>query len=171
MKSSAPAWHAIWTHSHCEQLVNDQLAAKGFEMFLPKATVWSRRKGQQRQVERPLFPGYLFVHHPLDKHSYIEVLKARGVVRVLGDRWDALSSIPHEEVSAIRRLVHAQAPLLPHQYLPSGSRVRISAGPLEGVQGVLVRSKPSKGLLVVSVSLLQRSVAVEVDCTLIEAVA
>lgn len=140
-------------------------------MFLPKAPMWSRRAGSQRRVERPLFPGYLFVHHVLDKYSYIEILKARGVVRVLGDRWDALSRIPHEEVAAIRQLVRADAPLLPHQYLTSGTRVRIGAGPFEGVEGIFVRSKPNRGLLVVSIMLLQRSVAVEVDCTLIEAVA
>jgi transcription termination/antitermination protein NusG len=171
MNSLTPAWHAIWTHSHCEQLVHDQLAAKGFETFLPKTPVWSRRNGRQRQLQRPLFPGYLFVQHVLDKQSHVEILKARGVVRVLGERWDAPARIPAEEVAAIRQLVRAEAPLLPYRYLPFGSRVRISDGPLEGVEGVLIRSKPQKGLLVVSIHLLQRSVAVEVDCTLIEAVA
>jgi len=169
--STALAWHAIWTHSHCEQLVHDQLAAKGFDTFLPKATIWSRRNGKQRPLLRPLFPGYLFVQHELDKQSHVEILKARGVVRVLGERWDAPARIPAEEVAAIRQLVDADTPLLPHQYLPSGSRVRISDGPLAGVEGILLRSKPQKGLLVVSINLLQRSVAVEVDCTLIEAVA
>jgi len=171
MLQQASAWHAIWTHSHCEQLVTDQLAAKGFEVFLPKAQSWQRRGATRRQVQRPLFPGYLFIHDDIDKHRYVEILKARGVVRVLGDRWDALASIPHDEIAAIQQLVEADAPILPHRHLTEGDRVRITAGPLAGVEGLFVRSKQMKGLLVVSVNLLQRSVAVEVDCTLVEAAA
>jgi transcription termination/antitermination protein NusG len=163
------AWHAIWTRSHCEQLVCDQLAAKGFDLFLPKAAVWSRRGGSRRQIQVPLFPGYLFVRHMLDKQSHVEVMKARGVVRVLGDRWDSLAVIDEDTIDAIRRVVDTGAPVFPHCQLQQGDRVRIVGGPLEGLQGLFVRGRTTKGLFVVSVELLQRSVAVEVDCTLVEA--
>src|SRR5262245_39610213 len=102
MTPTTSPWYAIWTHSQSEQLVNDQLTAKGFEVFRPKAPTWSDRAGQPRRTIRPLFPGYLFVHHPLDKMSYIEVISARGVVRVLGDRWDTLAPVQDEELEAIR---------------------------------------------------------------------
>jgi transcription antitermination factor NusG len=165
-----PPWYAIWTHSQCEQLVGDQLAAKGFELFLPRTTTWKQRAGQRRATQRPLFPGYLFVHHELDKMSYVEVIKARGVVRVLGERWDSLAPIPHEEIDAIRRVVLSGEPIETHPHLTAGDRVRIASGPLEGVTGVFVRSKPTKGLLVLSIDLLQRSVAVEVPAALVEEV-
>src|SRR5438552_371125 len=69
-------WFAIWTRSHCEQLVHDQLTTKGFRTFLPIVRTWSRRAGMQRLIARPMFPGYLFIHHQmLDKHAHLEVLK------------------------------------------------------------------------------------------------
>lgn len=162
-------WYAVWTHSHCEQLVTDQLSAKGFELFFPKTTAWKRRGAGRHAVQTPWFPGYVFVRHELDKASYLEVIKARGVVRVLGDRWDALSPIPHVEIDAIRRVLTSQTPCAQHPHLFSGDRVRIVAGPLAGVGGVFLRSKPGRGLLVLSINLLRRSVAVEVPFALVEA--
>jgi transcription antitermination factor NusG len=162
-------WYAIWTHSHCEKLVSDQLSAKGFELFFPQTTSWIERAGQRRATEKALFPGYLFLHHALDKMSYVEVIKARGVVRVLGERWDSLAPVPHEEIDAIRRVVLAGEPVFQHPHLTVGDRARIVSGPLAGVSGIFVRSKPGKGLLVLSIDLLQRSVAVEVPAALVEA--
>jgi transcription termination/antitermination protein NusG len=163
-------WYAAWTNSHCEQLVHDQLHAKGFEPFLPKVEVWSRRRGGRRLVSTPLFPGYVFLHHPvMSKVDYIEVCKARGLVRVLGERWDRLETIPDDEVDSIRRVLEAHVPMMPHPYLRDGERVRIVRGPLTDVEGLLIRTKPNKGLVVVRVTLLQRSVAVEVDCTAVAA--
>lgn len=160
-----PGWCALWTHSHCERLVFDQLAAKGFELFLPEIEVWARRGGLRRLSCAPMFPGYLFLRHTLDKTGYIEVRKARGLVRILGERWDRLPVVPEGEIDAIRRVVNGRAPVLLHPYLREGQKVRITRGPLTDVEGVLVRTKPHKGLLVLSVGLLRRSVAVEVDCT------
>src|SRR5438034_6140123 len=163
--SPAPAWHALWTRSHCEQLVHDQLAAKGFDLFLPMIDRWSRRGGLRHRIRIPMFPGYVFLHGVADKASYVEVVKARGLVRVLGERWDQLATVPARELEAIRRIVDAGVPALPYAYLREGQRVRITRGPLTDVEGILVRTKPNRGLLVVSVDLLRRSVAVHVDCT------
>ncbi len=165
----AGEWYALHTSSHCEQLVHDQLTARGFDLFLPKIEVWSRRGGRRHRIPVPLFPGYLFLHHAMDKASYVEVRKARGLVRVLGESWDRLAVIPDMEIQAIRRVVGARLPALPHPFLREGQRVRITRGPLADVEGLLVRLKPGKGLLVISIAMLQRSVAVEVDCTLVAA--
>jgi transcriptional antiterminator NusG len=162
-------WYAVWTHSHCEQLVTDQLSAKGFELFFPKTTSWKQRGAARQAVQKPLFPGYVFVRNELDKHGYVEVIKARGVVRVLGDRWDALSPIPCDEIDSIRRVVATDTPLVEHPHLTLGDHVRIISGPLTGLAGIYLRSKPGKGLLVLSVTLLHRSVALEVPVTLVEA--
>jgi transcription antitermination factor NusG len=165
-----PAWHVLWTRSHCEALVGDQLAAKGFRVFLPTVEVWSRRAGVRRRIRVPMFPGYVFLHHALDKWSDVEVRKARGLVTILGDSWERRDVVPPAEIEAARRLSDARLPVMSHAYLREGQRVRITRGPLADVEGILVRTKPGKGLLVVSVELLRRSVAVEVDCTLARAV-
>jgi transcription antitermination factor NusG len=164
-ESAGPKWHVLWTHSHSEQLVHDQLAGKGFRVFLPTVGVWSRRGGLRRLIRAPLFPGYLFLHHSLDKFSYVEVRKSRGLVRILGERWDRLAVVPDEEMQGIQKLHGAGLPALPHPYLREGQRVRITRGPLADVEGILIRMRPDQGVLVLSIHLLQRSVAVEVDCT------
>jgi transcription antitermination factor NusG len=114
-----------------------------------------------------MFPGYLFLNHAMDKTSYIEVTKARGLVRLLGDSWDSLAEVPEGEIAAIQRIQQAGVPAVSRPYLRVGERVRIAHGLLEGVEGILVRTRPEKGLVVVSVHLLQRSVAVEVDCAIV----
>ncbi len=161
---SAP-WHVLWTRSHCEQLVYNQLARRGFDLFLPAVSVWSRQNGSRHVISVPLFPGYVFLNHSIDKASYLEICKVRGLVCLLGPRWDHLDVIPGGEIDAIRRVVQAGCEVQPHPYLRVGQRVRIARGPLADVEGILLRAKPKKGLLVLSVTLLQRAVAVEVDCT------
>jgi transcription termination/antitermination protein NusG len=160
-----PQWYALYTRSHCEQLVYEQLVARGFSAFLPKLDMWSRRGGIRHRISTPMFPSYLFLHHKMGKVSFIEVSKARGLVRILGERWDRLSVVPESEINAIQRVLQAELPVAPHPYLREGQRVRIMHGPLTGVEGILVQNKPNKGLLVLSIELLRRSVAVEVDAT------
>jgi transcription antitermination factor NusG len=160
-------WLALWTHSHAEQLVYDQLVARGFDAFLPMIQVWSKRGGMRHLIPKPMFPGYLFVRHTLDKASYITILKTNGLARVLGERWDRPAIVADAEMEAVRQLLDAGLPILPYPYLREGHRVRITQGPLAGVEGVLLHERMHKGLLVVSVDLLQRSVAVEVDCVVV----
>ena len=162
-------WYALYTRSHSEQLVYDQLTVKGFAAFLPRMEVWSRRGGVRHRIAVPMFPGYLFLHHGMDKVSFIEICKARGLVRILGERWDRLSIVPEPEIEAIKRVLGAQLPILPHPYLREGQRVRITTGPLAGVEGILVQMMPTKGLLVLSIDLLRRSIAVEIDATMVGA--
>lgn len=167
---SPAAWYAVWTRSHCEQLVCDQLSAKGFRSFLPTLNTWSRRNGSRHQIHVPMFPGYLFVHHALDKESTIDILKARGVVGLLGAGWQQPWPIPAAEIEAVQRTASSGLPVVVHPYLRQGDRVRIVAGPLAGLDGFFVRSKPAQGRLVLSLHALLQSVAVDVDCTLVERV-
>ena len=158
-------WHVLWTHSQCEQLVHDQLRARGLEVFLPKLNVWSRRAGLRHLVRRPMFPGYLFLHHAIDPRVYVDVRGSRGLVTILGEKWDRLAVVPDAEIEALQALSESGLPSMPHPYLKEGMRVRIAHGPLADVEGILTRRKDERGLLVLSVELLSRSVAVEVDCT------
>jgi len=161
-------WYAVWTRSHSEQLVADQLMAKGFDVFLPRISIWSRRGGIRHVIQVPMFSGYLFLHEAVDKNTYIEVQKARGIVRILGERWDRLSPIADVEIESLQRVLDAQLTLTPYPYLREGQRVRITGGPLKGVEGFLVKNKLRKGLLVLSVNLLQQSVVAVVDCTWVD---
>jgi len=131
--------------------------------------MWSRRAGTRKVARTPLFPGYLFLHHTMEKCGYIEVRKARGLVSVLKERWDKLAIVPDTEIDSIRSVVQSQLPVLPHPYLREGQKVRIVHGPLAGTEGILLQTKTDKGLLILSVHLLQRSIAIKVDCTAVEA--
>jgi transcription termination/antitermination protein NusG len=166
---ATPAWRVVWTRSNCEQLVYDQLATKGFDVFLPTAEAWSRRGRIRVRARIPLFRGYLFLRHAMDRASYLDICKARGLVRLLGQRWDQLEAVSDSEIDAIQKLIRSELPVFPYPFLREGQRVRITNGPLAGVEGLMVRGNPKKGLVVVSVELLRRSVAVQLDCTTMEA--
>ena len=168
-ESRAACWRVLWTRSNCEQLVYDQLTHKGFDLFLPSAEAWSRRGGVRVRARVPLFRGYLFLRHAMDRASYLEVRKTRGLVRMLGKRWDQLEAVSDSEIDVIQKLVNSDLPIFPFRYLCKGQRVRITDGPLADVEGILVRGSSRKGLFVVSIELLRRSVAVQLDCTLLEA--
>lgn len=157
-------WYAVWTKSHCERLVLDQLSAKGFTAFLPEIGTWSKRQGRMHVVPAPLFPGYLFVRDRMDKHAYIEMLTVRGVVRILEDGWNRLTPVPAHEVEFVERVLQARLPVFRHA-LHEGDHVRVKDGPLAGVEGVFIQDKPGTGRLIVSVGLLGRGIAVEVDGT------
>ncbi len=99
-----------------------------------------------------MFPGYLFIHHGMEKKSYIEILNARGVVRVLEGGWNRLTPIADGEMEGIQRVVKAGVPVSPHLYFNQGDRVRVLDGPLTGLEGIFVRDKPNKRRLVVSIT-------------------
>jgi len=166
--AAAWPWYALYTHSHCEQLVYEQLAAKGFHLFLPKMQIWSQRAGVKRRIAVPMFPGYLFLHSLVDSVVYLEVRKARGLVRILGQGWNRLAVVAEEEIHTIYSMLRSRLPIHSHPYLREGQWVRIMRGPLSGVEGIFLGGKANKGRLVLSVELLQQSVAVEVDCTDVE---
>lgn len=165
--ATTPQWYVIWTHSHCEQQVRDQLSAKGYHAFLPKIGRWSRRGGVRYLASVPMFPGYLFLHHAIDKLSYIDICNARGLVSILGQRWDQLMPVPDHEIETIQQVVAATLPVMPHPYLQKGQRVRVNRGPLVNTEGILLKTEAKTGLLVLSVDLLQRSIAVRMDCTMV----
>jgi len=160
-------WHVLWTRSNCEQLVHQQLSGKGFESFLPLIGAWGTRAGVRRRIELPMFPGYLFVRGLADKKSHLEVRKARGLVQVLGQRWDRPAVVPQREVGAIQQLTQSGLETFATPFLQQGQRVRVVFGPLTGVEGRLLRKNSRTGLLVLSITLLQRSVAAEVHCSVV----
>jgi len=152
-------WHVIWTHSNCEMAVYEQLTAKGYELF--PALAEQRVAGKPtRRV--PLFRSYVFLRHHVDKYDYLDICSTKGLVSILGDRWDRLGCIPDAEINTIKRLCESGEPVRPYPWLKTGDRVRITRGPLVSMTGLFVRTDEAEGLFIVSVTLLNRSVAIKV---------
>jgi transcription antitermination factor NusG len=162
---NAESWYAIWTRSHCERLVEQQLTARGFSPFLPEvaAPLRSARRAPRNQGKVSMFPGYLFVRDAMTKERYVEMLGVRGIVRVLEDGWTRLTPVPESDIDAIRHIVEAGVAVFPYPLLQHGDRVRVVDGPLSGIQGIFVTDSQQKGRLVVTIDLLGRSVALEVS--------
>ena len=169
VRTSEPRWYVLWTKSNCEYVVSEQLKTKGFEVFLPTVEKWSRRRRVRCLQRAPMFPGYLFVHEIMDKTNYLAIRKVAGLVKILGQRWDKLAAVPDREINAIQKVQNADFPAMPYPYLRHGEPVRITTGPLANVEGILLKSDPRKGLLVLSIDLLRQSIAVQVDCTQVTA--
>jgi transcription antitermination factor NusG len=161
-------WYAVWTRSQCEPKVEDGLRRRRFEVFLPRVRVSSRRRDRRLVLARPLFPGYVFLHFSPSREAYIRVASTDGVVRIIGERWDSLYSVPDEQVEAVRRLVTSGERARAVPWVGAGDRVRIVAGPLADLVGRVQRWHRGRATFVVSVDMLQRSVAVEVAGELIE---
>jgi transcription antitermination factor NusG len=163
-------WFAVWTRSQCEPKVEDLLRRKQVEVFVPRIRQPSRRRDRQVVLERPLFPGYVFPRFAPSRDAYLKVVCTEGVVRILGEGWDRLYPIPDAQLDAVRRIVEADARARSVPWIHLGDRVRIVGGALCGLEGFVQDWRPGRGRFVVSIDLLQRSVAVEVPLTLLERV-
>lgn len=155
-------WHVLWTRSNCEWSVSEQLSRKGYEVFL--ATVASFSKGVRRRRRVPMFSGYVFIRHAVNNYDYIDICNTWGAVSLLGSRWDRLACIADEEIETIRLATTDSLSCIPYPYLKQGDRVRIVSGALANVEGIFVRSEAERGLFLITVELLKRSIAVEIDC-------
>jgi transcription antitermination factor NusG len=160
------AWYAVHTRHHHEKNVARGLTDKGFEVFLPLYTAVHRWKDRDKQLALPLFTCYVFLRSPLERWQ--PVLTTPGVHSVLGFGGQR-SMIPRSEIEAIRTMVRSPLKAEPHPFLKCGDRVRLRGGPLQGLEGILVR-KRNVWKFLVSVEMLQRSVAVEVDASMVERV-
>lgn len=153
------SWFAVQVKTRRESAVATILEGKGYESFLP--TYRSRRRWSDRvkELELPLFPGYLFCR--FDAQSRLPILTTPGVVQVVGI---ARNPIPldEDEIAAIQIVVRSGLSREPWPFLQVGGRARIECGPLYGLEGIVLAFK-GRNRLVLSVSLLQRSVAVEID--------
>jgi transcription antitermination factor NusG len=159
-------WFALFVRVNHEKLVSAALRSKGVEEFLPLYRMKRRWSDRTKQVQAPLFPGYVFCR--IDLNRRLPILTTPGVHSIVGN---GKVPVPVEltEIQNLRVIVDSHLQADPWPYLRIGQKVRIEEGALDGLEGILVATnKPSR--VVVSVSLLQRSVAVEVDETWIRPV-
>ena len=170
LESEDPAlWYCIHTRSRHEEVVFQRLEDKRIPSFLPKLEVWSRRKDRRKKIEKALFPGYVFVHEVLNPHHRLEILKTPGVVKILGNEEGPLA-VPDIQIESIQTILGGKSSVSPFPYLQEGQMVRVVEGPLKGCEGFLLKITEGKEKLVISVDLLQRSVAVEIDGASLEPV-
>lgn len=156
---SGLAWYAIQTKPRYEQITDSVLRGKGYESFLPVRKVRKRWSDRYKELEQPLFPGYLFCR--FDVYQRLPILITPGVNRVIGIG-RIPCAVPNQEIEALQVIENSGLNYEPWPFLKVGERVRIETGPLANLEGLLVQVK-SKRRLVVSVTLLQRAVAAEVD--------
>ncbi len=167
MDTEGLLWYCIHTRSRHEDVVHQRLSGKSFHTFLPKMEVWSKRLDRRKKIQKALFSGYVFVHTQLDAGRWLEILKTPGVVRLLGNE-DGPQSIPEIQIESIHTVMGGKAAVSPFPYLKEGQRVRIIDGPLAGCEGFLLKKEDLKERLIISIDLLQRSLAVEISGASIE---
>ena len=164
VQDSTLTWHVLHTQYQHEKNVARALVGKGFEVLLPLYTSVHRWKDRKKLLSLPLFPCYVFVQSPPDR--WLPILSTPGVHSVVSFGGTP-SVVPYSEIEAVRRISEGPLKAEPHPFLQCGDRVRLIEGPLQGLEGLLVRKK-SLWKFLVSVEMLQRSVAVEVDSSMVE---
>lgn len=157
-------WYAAYTCANHEKRVAEQLTQRALENFLPQYESVRRWKDRRMKLQLPLFPGYVFVRLAL--RDRLRVLETPSVVRLVGFNGSP-TALPDKEMEALRACVATGIAAEPHAYLTTGRRVRMKAGPLAELEGVLIRKK-NTFRVVVSLDLIARSAAVEVDAADVE---
>jgi transcription antitermination factor NusG len=159
MPCSAPHWYAVYTNPRHERCVAQQIEQRSIVCFLPLYRTTRRWKDRRKELELALFPGYVFVHLVLEDR--LRVLQLPGVVRLVSFQGRP-AALPEAEIEALRRRLAAGGRVEPHPYLCAGRRVRVTAGPMQGLEGIIMRRK-DRCRVVFSLDLIMRSMAVEVD--------
>jgi transcription antitermination factor NusG len=162
-----PAWFAIQTWPRYEKKVAAELEKKEVKAFLPLLKNKHQWSDRTRVVELPLFPGYVFVNIQQTLDARVPVLRTNGVTSFVGVRGG--SPVPESEIESVRTLLNRGISFQAHPFLTIGQRVRILSGSLRGVEGVLTGKANGDPSLVVSIQIIERSVAIHLNGYQIEA--
>jgi len=152
-------WYALCTAPRHEKSVAGQMGRHGIICFLPLYRSLRRWKDRRKELELVLFPGYVFVRiAPWDR---LRVLQLPGAVRLV-TRNGQPAPLPEDEIEGLRNRLAGRGRIEPHPYLRVGRRVRVRSGPMQGLEGIIVRRKECCRV-VFTMDLIMRSIAVEVD--------
>jgi transcription antitermination factor NusG len=162
-----PRWYAAYTSANHEKRVAEQLSVRAIEHYLPLYAALRRWKDRRVKLERPLFPGYVFVRVAL--RDRLQVLQVPSIVRLVGFN-GVPSALAEQEIEGLRQALAEGVRAEPHPYLRVGRRVRITAGPLAGRDGILRRWRGALRV-VLSTELIQRSILVDIDASAIVPIA
>lgn len=156
---AARHWFAVQVCAGREHLTANHLQRRGYDVLLPCYLEHRRWSDRVKKIERALFAGYLFCR--MGAEVTAKIITTPGVIRVVGNSERPLPIAPHE-IEAIQRLMETRLQAEPWPFLQVGQRVRVDHGPLRGTEGIVLTVK-ERHRLVISISLLQRSVAVEME--------
>jgi transcription antitermination factor NusG len=159
LEQSEIPWYAAYTCPRHEKYVAQQLVQRHIGSFLPLYSSVRRWKDRRKRLELPLFPSYVFVQ--MTERNRLDILRLPGVVQLVCFQGKPAAIAP-AEIEALRRGTSGSVVVQPHPYLKEGRRVRIVSGPMTGTEGIFVRRK-QQTRLVISISLIQRSVAMEIS--------
>jgi transcription antitermination factor NusG len=162
------SWFAIQTRPRYEKKVTVELQEKGVKTFLPLYSATHQWSDRRRLVYLPIFPGYVFVRIAPLPNARVSVLQTNGVISFVGVRNMGIP-IPDCEIEAIQAVLDGGGTFEPHSYLEVGQRVCIRGGCLSGVSGVLMAVNGDQSLII-SVNLIQRSVAMRIEGYEVEAI-
>ena len=158
-------WHALYTRHQHEKSVAQAFSNKDHEVFLPLVRAAHRWQDRTKQLWLPLFPCYVFIRGGFDRR--VQILSTPGMISVVA--WAGRPAIiPPLQIDTVRQMIESTLQVAPYPFLQCGDRVTVVAGPLRGIEGILVR-KRNMFRLVVSMEMLGRSAAVEIDISCIEA--
>jgi transcription antitermination factor NusG len=166
IQATDDSWFALYTCANHEKRVATHLQSRKVDHFLPLYSSVRRWKDRRIRLQLPLFPGYIFVRLALTER--LRVLEVPGAVRLVGFNGQPYA-LPKDEIEVLRKGNLEQLRIEPYPYLTVGSRVRIKQGPLVGMEGILVR-KNKVHRVVLSLDVIARSAAVEVDASDVERV-
>jgi transcription antitermination factor NusG len=152
-------WFAIRVRSRYETRVAADLKLKGYDEFLPMYDCVRRWADRAKTVEQPLFPGYLFCRFRVRER--LPILKTTNVITIAGSGKTPIA-VGDDEIDALKSVIRSGLPAMPWEHVTVGSKVYIERGPLAGLEGIALNVE-KKFRLIVSVPLLQRAVAVEID--------
>jgi len=154
-------WYALLTRARHERIVAQRLREVGVTSFLPTVTQERRWSDRKKLVEFPLFSCYVFAKLCSTNEGRLKALRIDGVYSLVGTRGEG-TTIPDEQIDAVRRITEERFAWHSHPFLKIGQRVRIRSGALDGVEGILV-ARSGESTLVVSVDAIQRSLSVRIE--------
>jgi transcription antitermination factor NusG len=154
-------WYAVHTRSRHEKAVAAQLRRRGVDTYLPLVEEIHRWSDRRKRVQVPVFPGYAFIHACESATTVATLAQIESVVRIVGAHPGG-TPIPDAEMEALQRLLSRNVPCVNHPFLQVGQRVRVRGGALDGVEGTLIAVKGAT-TLVISIELIQRSLAVRIE--------
>jgi transcription antitermination factor NusG len=158
-ETGTPQWFALGVKPRFDKAVARMLDSKGLETLLPLYKKRHRYAARCKVSELPLFPGYVFCR--FNVLTRLPILTTPGVTQILGIG-NTPVPLSENEIVSLQTAIKSDLPLQPFPFLQVGQRVRIEEGVLAGVVGIVIRCKQSLRL-VLSITLLQRSVLLEID--------
>ncbi len=165
---TAERWFAVKTRPRHEKKVVSELEHRGIVNYLPLVHETHRWSDRRKELDLPLFPGYVFVQTAMSPESRLAVVRVNGVLHFVGSRNQG-TAIPEKQIEGIRKLLASDVQAMPYAFVKVGQRVSIRGGALDGLEGIVV-GRNGRRRFVISIEAIERSLAISVEGYDLEAV-